>query len=311
MATPKDWISAFRLRTLPLSLSGILVGSLFAYQNLSAGQAGGYWNPLVFVLALSTTLLFQILSNLANDLGDTLKGADNADRVGPERAVQSGAISVAAMKRAVTINALLSFVSAGFLIWIGTRNLSAASVYFYIGLAIACVLAAITYTIGKRAYGYHGFGDIFVFLFFGCVSVIGVYPLFTDQLIPELLFPAITIGGLSTAVLNLNNMRDRVNDAAVGKRTLVVKLGGQKAKVYHLFLLIVAMLSWIAFLVLKQHWIGFISCLPFVLLIKHIAFVVKNDEPRAFDPELKKVALSTFFIAILYTVSVLIVTWNA
>jgi len=303
MATPKDWLHAFRLRTLPLSLSGIIVGSLFALQN-------GRWHPIVFVLALTTTLLFQILSNLANDLGDTLKGADNANRVGPARAVQSGAISVPAMKRAVTITSILSFISAGLLIWLGTLELSVASIYFYSVLAVACVLAAITYTIGKRAYGYHGFGDLFVFIFFGCVSVIGVYPLFADEVIPQLIFPAITIGMLSTAVLNLNNMRDIVNDAAVGKRTIVVKLGGKRAKVYHLFLLITAMVSWIVFLVIKQHWIGFISCLPFVLLIKHIAFVVKNDEPRAFDPELKKVALSTFFIAVLYSISVLIVTWN-
>jgi 1,4-dihydroxy-2-naphthoate octaprenyltransferase len=304
MATPKDWISAFRLRTLPLSLSGIIVGSLLALQN-------GFWKPAVFGLALSTTLLFQILSNLANDLGDTLKGADNADRVGPDRAVQSGAISIAAMKRAVAINAVLSFISAGFLIRIGTRDLSTASVYFYIGLAIACVLAAITYTIGKRAYGYHGFGDVFVFIFFGCVSVIGVYPLYSDELIFELIFPAITIGGLSSAVLNLNNMRDRINDTAVGKRTLVVNLGPEKAKVYHLTLLIVAMLSWITFLIFKQHWLGFISCLPFILLIKHIAFVVRNNEPRAFDPELKKIALSTFFISVLYSISVLVTTpWN-
>jgi 1,4-dihydroxy-2-naphthoate octaprenyltransferase len=305
MATPKDWIHAFRLRTLPLSLSGIIVGSLLALQN-------GFWNPLVFALALSTTLLFQVLSNLANDLGDTLKGADNAGRVGPERAVQSGAISIVRMKRAVTINAVLSFISAGLLIWIGTRDLSPASVWFYCGLAIACVLAAITYTIGRRAYGYHGLGDLFVFLFFGCVSVIGVYPLFSDKLTAELFLPAVTIGALSTAVLNLNNMRDRVNDAAVGKRTLVVQLGAQKAKIYHICLLVAAMLSWITFLSLKQHWIGFISCLPFILLVKHLAFVVKNNEPRGFDPELKKVALSTFFIAVLYAVSVLITTpWNA
>lgn len=301
MATPKDWIQAFRLRTLPLSLSGIITGSLLAVQN-------GFWHPIVFGLALSTTLLFQILSNLANDLGDTLKGADNAGRVGPERAVQSGAISVSAMKRAVAITSLLSFISAGLLIWIGTRNLSVSTVYIYIGLTLASVFAAITYTIGKRAYGYHGFGDLFVFIFFGCVSVIGVYPLYADSLTIELVFPAITIGALSTAVLNLNNMRDRINDAAVGKRTLVVKLGGEKAKFYHIGLLVTAMLSWVFFLIVKEHWLGFISCLPFILLIKHIAFVVKNQEPRAFDPELKKVALSTFFISVLYTISVLIVT---
>ena len=247
MAQFKDWIHAARLRTLPLSVSGILVGSLLALQN-------GHWNPVVFVLALSTTLLFQILSNLANDLGDTLKGADNANRVGPERAVQSGAISINAMKRAVAITAILSGISAGALIWKGTANLSMNSVYGYIGLAIACVLAAITYTMGKRAYGYFGLGDVFVFIFFGCVSVIGVYPLFADELILELIFPAITIGLLSTAVLNLNNMRDQINDASVGKRTLVVKLGFMNAKTYHLTLVVTAMLSWIAFLIFKQSY---------------------------------------------------------
>jgi len=300
MATPKDWLHAFRLRTLPLSLSGIIVGSMAALQN-------NHWNTTVFVLALTTTLLFQILSNLANDLGDTLKGADNKDRVGPERAVQSGAISISLMKRAVAITALLSFISAGFLIWTGTRSLSVSIVYFYIALAIACVLAAITYTVGKRAYGYHGLGDLFVFIFFGCVSVIGVYPLFANEFVTELIFPAITIGALSTAVLNLNNMRDRINDQAVGKRTLVVSIGPKNAKMYHISLLIAGMLSWTAFLLITQHWLGLISCLPFVLLVKHIAFVLKNDEPRAFDPELKKVALSTFFISVLFAVSVILV----
>lgn len=302
MATTKDWIHAFRLRTLPLSLSGIIVGSLIAVQN-------GYWNGVVFGLALTTTLLFQILSNLANDLGDTLKGADNEQRVGPQRAVQSGAISVNAMKRAVTINASLSVISAGLLIWQGTRNLSVSSVYFYSILAVACILAAITYTVGKRAYGYHGMGDFFVFVFFGCVSVIGVYPLFADGMSIELIFPAITIGGLSTTVLNLNNMRDQVNDARVGKRTLVVILGFQRSKVYHIILLLISMISWVAFLTMKQHWIGFISCLPFILLIKHLVFVIRNQEPRAFDPELKKVALSTFFISVLFSISVLIEQW--
>jgi 1,4-dihydroxy-2-naphthoate octaprenyltransferase len=300
MATPKDWLHAFRLRTLPLSLSGIIVGSMLALYN-------GHWNTAVFVLALVTTLLFQILSNLANDLGDTLKGADNQDRVGPARAVQSGAISIASMKRAVAINSILSFISAGLLIWTGTKNLSASIASFYIVLAVFCVLAAITYTIGKRAYGYHGFGDLFVFIFFGCVSVIGVYPLLANELAYELIFPAITIGALSTAVLNLNNMRDQVNDAAVGKRTLVVNLGAQKAKAYHLLLFIVAMTSWVLFLLMTQHWLGLISCFPFVLIARHMAFTVRNNEPRAFDPELKKVTLSTFFTAVFYAISVLIV----
>lgn len=302
MANSSDWISALRLRTLPLSISGILVGSFVAVFQ-------GFWNPVIFTLALSTTLLFQILSNLANDLGDSLKGADNSERVGPMRAVQSGSISKSAMKNAVVLTALLSFLSAGFLIYFGTKNLSATSVYIYIGLAIASVFAAITYTIGKKAYGYNGLGDVFVFIFFGLVSVIGVYPLFSDSLSWLLVFPAVTIGFLSTAVLNLNNMRDRENDEKVGKRTLVVKLGAANAKKYHFFLVIGAFTSWILFLVLTKNWLGFISLIPAILFVRHLAFVAKNTVPRELDSQLKKVALGTFFISVLYVISVSLNQW--
>lgn len=302
MAQVKDWIHAARLRTLPLSVSGILTGSAIALLN-------GKWNTVVFCLAMTTTILFQLLSNLANDLGDTQKGADNAQRVGPQRAVQSGAITQNAMRNAVILTALLSLTSAGLLIWQGSKHLSTNSVYGYIGLAIACVIAAITYTMGRKAYGYFGFGDVFVFLFFGGVSVMGVYPLFADTLPWELALPAITIGGLSTAVLNLNNMRDQVNDAAVGKRTLVVKLGFKPAKVYHLTLIFSSIATWIIFMVLDNFLFGLISCLPFILLIKHAVFVVRNQEPRAFDPELKKVALATFFTSILFMLVVIMRLW--
>lgn len=302
MANSSDWISALRLRTLPLSISGILVGSFIAVFQ-------GFWNPIIFSLALSTTLLFQILSNLANDLGDSLKGADNSERVGPMRAVQSGAISKSSMKSAVILTSVLSFISAGFLIYFGTKNLSITSIYIYIGLAIASVLAAITYTIGKKAYGYNGMGDLFVFIFFGLVSVIGVYPLFSDTLSWILIFPAITIGFLSTAVLNLNNLRDRENDEKVGKRTLVVKLGASNAKNYHYFLIISAFTSWIVFLIFTRNWIGFISILPIILFIKHLLFVSKNTVPRELDSQLKTVALGTFFISILYVISVSIQQW--
>lgn len=302
MANSSDWIGALRLRTLPLSISGILVGSFVAVFQ-------GYWNPIIFTLALSTTLLFQILSNLANDLGDSLKGADNSERVGPMRAVQSGSISKDAMKSAVIFTSILSFVSAGLLIYFGTKNLSSTSVYIYIGLAIASVFAAITYTIGKKAYGYSGLGDLFVFIFFGLVSVIGVYPLFSDTISWILILPAITIGFLSTAVLNLNNLRDRENDEKVGKRTLVVKLGASNAKKYHYFLIITAFTSWIVFLVLTQNWLGFISLIPIILFIKHLLFVAKNTVPRELDSQLKIVALGTFFISILYVISVSINQW--
>lgn len=302
MTKKQAWVHALRLRTLPLSIAGILTGSAFAYHQ-------HFWNAGVFSLALCTTLLFQIVSNLANDLGDTQKGADNENRVGPTRAVQSGVISQQAMKKAVIFTSVLSFISAALLIYFGSQALSLTAVYFYLGLALACILAAIMYTVGKKAYGYNGLGDLFVFIFFGLVSVVGVYPLFANKIDYLLIIPATTIGAFSAAVLNLNNMRDIENDRVVGKHTLVVKLGRQNAKKYHALLIISGTGAWIAFLTLSQQWIGLVSLLPSILLIKHLVFVNKNNTPKAFDPHLKTVALSTFFTSILYFISVIIDQW--
>lgn len=302
MTKKQAWIHALRLRTLPLSIAGILTGSAIAFHQ-------HFWNAIVFSLALCTTLLFQIVSNLANDLGDTQKGADNEHRVGPTRAVQSGIISQQAMKNAVILTSVLSFISAALLIYFGTKHLSSTVIYFYFGLALACILAAIMYTVGKKAYGYNGLGDLFVFIFFGLVSVVGVYPLFANGIDYLLLIPAVTIGCFSSAVLNLNNMRDIENDRSVGKNTLVVKLGSENAKKYHAFLILTGIIAWIIFLGITQQWIGFISLLPSLLLLKHLAFVMKNKEPKAFDPHLKTVALATFFTSVLYFVSVIIAQW--
>jgi 1,4-dihydroxy-2-naphthoate octaprenyltransferase len=299
MAQLKDWIHAARLRTLPLSVAGIITGSAAAF-------ALGKWNGTVFTLALCTTLLFQILSNLANDLGDTLKGADNANRVGPTRAVQSGAISPKAMRNAVILVSLLSFIAALLLIYVGSQLLSQTALIGYVLLAIACITAAILYTVGKKAYGYNGMGDLFVFLFFGLVSVLGVYPLFGNELSWIIILPAITIGNYSTAVLNLNNMRDQENDALVGKNTVVVKWGNENAKKYHALLFIIGFLSWVSFLILTNNTIGFISLLPFILFLKHLKFVRNNTIPKSLDGELKKVALGTFFTSVLYFISVII-----
>lgn len=298
MAQIKDWIHAARLRTLPLSIAGIITGSAAAF-------ALGKWNGTVFSLALCTTLLFQILSNLANDLGDTLKGADNANRVGPTRAVQSGAISPATMKKAVIFTSILSFISALALIYVGSQLLGQTALIGYVLLALSCIVAAILYTVGKKAYGYNGMGDLFVFLFFGLVSVLGVYPLFGNELTWVLMLPAITIGNYSTAVLNLNNMRDQENDAQVGKNTLVVKWGNEAAKKYHALLFIIGFLTWASFLILTKNTLGFISLLPFILFLKHLKFVRNNTIPRALDNELKKVALGTFFTSVLYFISVI------
>ena len=224
----KAWISAFRLRTLPLSLSGIILGSFIAFKI-------GEWNSLIFIFSVLTTVLFQIVSNLANDLGDTLKGADNEGRVGPVRSVQSGEIKVGEMKIAVAIFSLLSLISAGILIYLASISLTFNLIMTYLILAVLCVVAALMYTIGKKAYGYNGLGDLFVFVFFGLVSVLGVYTLYTNDFDVLNFLPAIAIGFLSTAVLNLNNMRDQVNDKQVSKNTLVVKIGSEKAVKYHFF----------------------------------------------------------------------------
>lgn len=290
----QSWLKAFRLRTLPLSLSGIILGSFLAKKE-------GFWDGYIFVFALLTTLFFQILSNLANDLGDSQKGTDNQFRVGPMRAVQSGEISMKAMKLAVAIFTFLSLVSAAILIRISAVGMTKEVIWMYVLLAVLCVIAAITYTVGKKAYGYYGFGDLFVFVFFGLVSVLGSYTLYTKTFNPEIIFPAITIGLLSTAVLNLNNMRDQVNDKSSNKITLVVKLGKSKAKVYHFFLVLLAIISAVFFLQ-ELNAFRYLFLIPFCMLTLHLQKVNNTQEEKDFDPELKKVALTTFLIAIMYAV---------
>ncbi len=296
MTKKQAWLEAFRLRTLPLSLAGIIVGSGYAYYT-------NHWNNSIFVFAMITTVLFQILSNLANDLGDSLKGTDNEQRVGPMRAVQSGQITKKQMKIAITITSILSFSSAAILIKLGSKNLSTEFILFYFVLALLCILAAITYTIGKKAYGYLGLGDLMVLFFFGFVSVLGVYPLYAKSIDLILILPAFSIGLLSTAVLNLNNMRDIENDRTSNKNTLVVKIGSKNAKTYHSLLIIVAFWSQFSFVLLTEKLILLISLIPFILLFIHLKTVRNNQEPRLLDPELKKVALSTFFMAILTFIS--------
>lgn len=298
MSKTVAWIKAFRLRTLPLSLSGIIVGSSIALDQ-------GHWNTTIFVLALLTTLFFQILSNLANDLGDSLKGADNEHRVGPMRSVQSGLISVFEMKMAVVIFVLLSLSTAIPLIIVGVEGLPKSILYLYIGLAVAAIIAAITYTMGKKAYGYSGLGDLFVFIFFGYVSVLGVYTLYAKSFDFNAILMALTIGVLSAAVLNLNNMRDQINDANVGKRTLVVKIGFRAAKLYHTGLIISAFVSLIIYSLVTST-VFLISLLPFSLLFIHLTKVWRTTTPKELDPELKKVALSTFLIALLFLIAVFI-----
>lgn len=295
----KNWIEAARLRTLPLSMSGILVGSSVAYKQ-------GFWDTRIFVLALLTTLFWQILSNFANDLGDSFKGTDNDLRLGPKRGLQQGEITQKEMILGIVIVSLLSLCTVVPLIIIGTRGMHDSVLWVYVILTFLSVVAAITYTVGKNAYGYHGLGDLMVFIFFGLVSVIGVYCLYSKQFDGLLILLAFTIGLLSIAVLNLNNMRDHENDKSSNKRTLVVIFGFRKAKIYHILIIVGSFIGLLLFIVAKQWWWSFIALLPYVVILKHIITVRKIQNPKDLDPEMKKVALSTFMIALLFLISTLL-----
>jgi 1,4-dihydroxy-2-naphthoate octaprenyltransferase len=294
------WLSAFRLRTLPLAFSCIITGSaLAALYNFK-------WQ--ITALALLTTLFLQVLSNLANDYGDTIHGADSADRTGPLRTVQSGAISKEAMKTAVMAFALLAFTSGIFLLYVALDNFK--SILFFILLGLSAIAAAIKYTAGTNPYGYKGLGDLFVFVFFGWVGVEGVFYLHTQLFSVNGLLPASVIGFLSVAVLNLNNMRDHISDAKAGKNTLVVKMGFQNAKKYHAALLVLAFLCAIIFSVLM--WLDTGALLPlvsltvFVFLFIHLKKVSATTNPADLDSELKKVALSTFIYSLLFGLGILL-----
>jgi len=254
----------------------------------------------IFALAMLTTLGLQILSNFANDYGDGMKGTDNEDRVGPKRAIQSGVISPAAMKQAIIITSILTLISSILLIYFAFKDTNIGYSLFYLVLGILAIASAIRYTVGNTAYGYRGFGDIFVFVFFGLVSTLGVNFLYSKQLDFDLFLPATAIGLLSVGVLNLNNMRDEASDRKSNKNTIVVKIGGEKAKKYHYFLIVSAMVLVLIFAVLSKYRLDqYLFLLAYIPLTKHLITVRKNQETRALDPELKKLALSTFALSIL------------
>src|SRR5690554_6471803 len=298
----KKWIKAARLRTLPLSISGILVGSAAAFKEYHTQD--NYYT--IVVLCLLTTLFFQVLSNYANDYGDAVKGTDNENRVGPKRAVQSGEITQKEMKNAMIITSVLSLITSLGVIYtsFGKENFVAALIYFV--LAIASVGAAIKYTVGKSAYGYRGLGDLFVFIFFGWVSTLGSYYLFGHTLDLHVVFPATAIGLLSIAVLNMNNMRDVENDTVMGKNTLVVKMGFEKSKQYHFWLIIIATILFNLYAINTfSKWYQFIYVIGFIPLLKNIGIVSKTTNPRSLDPELKRLSLSTFLISLLLVLALI------
>lgn len=292
----KIWLQAARLRTLPLSFSGIIAGAALA---IGEGAFNGY----IGVLSLWCTLLFQVISNFANDYGDGLKGTDNDQRLGPKRVLQSGLLTSSQLKRGIVILSVVALFSVLLLLLVsfGMSNWPYFVLFFILG--IASIWSAIRYTVGGNAYGYKGFGDLFVFLFFGLVSVLGSKFLYTFHISPSDLLPAVVLGSLSVSVLNLNNLRDHENDRFSNKNTLVVKFGYKWGKIYHLFLLILAFLvslgaTYFSF----DSYLNFLPLLVFIPLLFHAIKVFKTTSPSLLDPELKKVALLTFLWSICFLI---------
>lgn len=289
----KKWISAARLRTLPLALSSIIMGAFLA-------QGVFMFRRDVFIWSVLTTVLLQVMSNFANDYGDTKNGADTAERVGPARAVQSGEITPKQMLNAILLTGGAAFISGIYLLYIAFGGLS--SVYFrvFLGLGLLAIAAAYTYTAGKRPYGYMGLGDISVFLFFGLTGVVAGYFLYTLHFEWALLLPGTACGALAAGVLNINNIRDMESDKKAGKITIPVRLGRKNALAYHWLLLLLAMGAAAAYISLKNgSWYYLLS---FPLIILNGIQVSKSTNP---DPYLKTLALTSLVFVISFGLSVI------
>lgn len=298
-----DWIKAARLRTLPLSMSGIIMGAFIAKWRLYG--VGGIWDWKIFALALLVTLLYQVLSNYANDYGDGIKGTDKLRiNEAEQRAVASGKITATQMRNAVILFAILSFVATIALLYIAFIPKYMNEFYIFIGLGVASILAAIGYTVGKKPYGYMGLGDLFVFVFFGLVSVCGSYFLFTKTFSWDILLPGAAVGMMSMAVLNLNNMRDIESDKLSGKNSLALRMGFRNAMIYEMILLqlplilILLFLGLNGFIQMQNYRVFIVMILLFPLMgLRRKIMAVK--EPKDLDPFLKQVGIITFLMAVL------------
>jgi len=300
MNTTQIWIKAFRLRTLPLALSATTLGSLVAH-------AENRFRWSVFIFGTLTTLFLQILSNLANDYGDARKGTDSEHRIGPLRVTQSGLVSKKQIEWMIGIFVLLSLISGSLLIWFGLRGDNMLLYMLFFLLGISAIYAAVKYTIGKRPYGYKGFGDIMVFIYFGILGVAGTYFLHTHTLHLSILLPASSVGLFSMGVLNLNNLRDHENDAMNGKNTLVVRMGVQWAKAYHVILLLTALILALIYTVLNfESYYQLIFLLPLPLLISDINKVITNTVPLELNRELKRLAMATLLFSISFGIGLVL-----
>lgn len=296
----RSWLLAARPRTLPLSLSCILMGSF-----LAAARDGFRWP--VFALAVLTTVFLQVLSNFANDYGDSVSGLDNDDRKVAKRAVQTGAITRVQMRNAIILFSVLTLASGIGLLYIALDGGGMSEFLTFLGLGILCIIAAITYTVGRRPYGYAGLGDLSVLIFFGWVGVIGTCYLHTRTLDWTLLLPATSCGLFAVGVLNINNIRDIDNDRRNGKNSVPVRLGAAKAKTYHWLLLITGLVCAASYVVVEgPKWGGALFLLTLPLFYKIASGVQRGTRPEEIDPFLSRMAISTLLFVILFGVGQLL-----
>ncbi|WP_437179357.1 1,4-dihydroxy-2-naphthoate polyprenyltransferase [Pontibacter liquoris] len=290
----RAWISAFRPRTLPLAFSCIGMGAFMAAAN-------HVFNGTVVSLCVLTTLFLQVLSNLANDYGDSKHGADSAHREGPMRAVQAGHITADQMKGGMAVLTMLSLVSGILLLWVSFGTGGILLFLLFLAIGLAAIWAAINYTAGAKPYGYAGLGDISVFLFFGLVGVLGTYFLQAKAFDSMIILPALICGFFSTAVLNVNNIRDIKSDTLAGKRSLPVRMGAKRARIYHLFLLAGGVLSAVLYVVLHyQNAWQFLFVLVLPLVVINGVNVWRRQTSQELDPYLKQMALTTLLFVLLF-----------
>lgn len=296
----KNLLQAFRLQTLPLSLAIVFTGSFLAVYK-------GFFSWIVFALTVTTIVALQILSNLANDYGDAVSGVDTEKRVGPKRATVSGAISRAEMRLLIGIFVGISVLSGSFLVILGLKGLSLKMLLMFFVLGLIAIVMAIKYTMGKNPYGYRGWGDLFVFIFFGLVGVLGTSFLQTHDLELIDFLPASSIGLLSVGVLNINNLRDVDNDRIANKLTIVVRLGTKFAKIYHVLLIALAMASAIAFTIITHHspaqYIFLVTVIPFA---RNVFKVCSSQLPSQLNAELRNLSISTLLFSLLFGIGLLL-----
>lgn len=293
----RSWLQAFRLRTLPLALSCIGMGSFLA-------AADGFFSWSIFSLAALTTIFLQVLSNLANDYGDAVSGIDSDERRGPRRAVQSGAIPKQQMKMAILVFVMLSLAS-GISLLLVSFGLNWLALLFFFGLGLLSIAAAIAYTVGRKPYGYIGLGDISVLIFFGIVGVMGSYYLFAQEVRLVILLPALSCGLFSIGVLNINNIRDIESDQKAGKFSIPVRIGKKNAARYHIVLTFFGIACAVMFVALnfKNVWqLLFLAAAP---LFTSIAIAVTNKPSEQLDPYLKRMAISTLLFVLLFGIGLL------